>query len=392
MKFIQVFNRYLAPGGEEKSVARIAAHLELGGHQVFRFWRASQEWTAANAPSKLRQALLLWRNGPVLEELRRLHEREKADAWILHNVIPVVSLGVYHLARELNVPIFQWLHNYRPISPSSSLFAGGHRLEPDDPWITLKEVWHGTWNGRLRTAWLAAAYWALKQRGDFASVKAWVAVSEQVRTTFLRAGWNPTEVFTLRHAWDVLPPPQSVRDEGYFLFLGRMVETKGVRMLVELWRRPEMTRYPLIMAGQGPLVDALRPILPPGVRWIGHVEGAEKRRWVQGCRAVLFPNLWAEPLSTVAYEAYQDCKPILASPLGGMPEIVLDGITGRLVDPHQPGRWQEAILDLGANPDAASRLGHTGRAWLEREATADVWRQRFGDIACRVLPQPMDQR
>ena len=50
-KFIQVFCRYLMRGGEENSVARIATHLELAGHEVFRFWRASEEWSGAAKPN-----------------------------------------------------------------------------------------------------------------------------------------------------------------------------------------------------------------------------------------------------------------------------------------------------------------------------------------------------
>src|SRR2546430_9447748 len=100
MKFIQVFNRYLKPGGEENSAKRIAGHLELGGHCVVRFWRSSGEWVGPHAPAKFRQPFLMWRNATVLDELQAFHEKEKPDAWILHNILPVISLGVYGLARN----------------------------------------------------------------------------------------------------------------------------------------------------------------------------------------------------------------------------------------------------------------------------------------------------
>src|SRR5437667_10495912 len=102
MKFIQVFNRYLSPGGEENSALGIDRHLELGAHRIVRFWRASNEWNTAGASSRLRRPFLMWNNRVVLKELRELNGRERPDAWILHNVIPVLSLGVYRLARELN--------------------------------------------------------------------------------------------------------------------------------------------------------------------------------------------------------------------------------------------------------------------------------------------------
>src|ERR1051325_10239175 len=156
--FIQVFNRYLMPGGEENSVARIARHLEMAGHEVVRFWRSSAEWTGPQAPARLKQLLLIHNNRKVLSELRQLHLSKKPRAWILHNVVPVISLGIYRLAMELGIPIIQWLHNYRPISLSGTLRTANDQLQPDDPWIWAKEIRNGTWHGRFLTAWLGLGY------------------------------------------------------------------------------------------------------------------------------------------------------------------------------------------------------------------------------------------
>ncbi|MBM3848327.1 MAG: glycosyltransferase family 4 protein, partial [Verrucomicrobia bacterium] len=135
LRIIQVFNRYLLPGGEEKSVHRIAEDLSAGGHQVIRFWKASEEWKGPAAPPRWRQPFLLWNNRKVLDELEELQRTHKADLWLLHNIVPVVSLGIFRRASRLNVPIIQWLHNYRPLSPGGALFAGTRQLQPDDPLI-----------------------------------------------------------------------------------------------------------------------------------------------------------------------------------------------------------------------------------------------------------------
>ncbi|HXG49717.1 MAG TPA: glycosyltransferase family 4 protein [Methylomirabilota bacterium] len=378
LRIIQVFNRYLMPGGEEKSVARIAADLAAAGHTVSRFWRESAEWKGPQAPPRWRQPLLLWRNDAVLDELRRLHESTGARLWLLHNVIPVVSLGIYRLARELGVPIVQWLHNYRPFSPSGTLTAGARALAPDDPWIALRESLAGSWNGRALTAWLSGCYWLVRRRGDFESVRAWVAVSEEMRQIFRQAGWYPDRLHAIPHSWHLRGPMPESADEGHFLFLGRMVETKGVRFLVRLWERPELRQATLVMAGQGPLADELRTKTPPNVRWVGHVEGEMKLKLLAGCRAILFPCLWAEPLSTVAYEGYEQARPILASNLGGMKEVVLDRVTGRLLPPGDEAAWIEALLQLDAA--TAREWGQRGRRWLEETVSPAVWNRRFDEV------------
>ena len=379
---IQVFNRYLEAGGEERSVIRIGEDLAAAGHRVVRFWKASAEWQTAEAPPRWKQPWLLWRNRPVLDELRRVHRSESADLWLLHNVIPVVSLGVYRLAKELGVPIIQWLHNYRPISVGASMFAGARPRRPDDAWGNLKECWHGSWRGPWLTSWLAMGYWLLKRRGDYESVRAWVAVSDEMRQVFARAGWFPGRLFSVRHSWHTQLLPPSNQDQGHFLFLGRMIEEKGVRFLVNLWQRPELRNTPLVMAGQGPLVEALRSVSPDQVRWVGHVSGARKQALIAGCRAVLFPCIWSEPLSTVAYEAYEHGKPVLASNLGGMREVVVDGETGRLLEAANSEAWLGAIAELDAH--ASRRLGLAGRRWLETHVSPDLWNQQFDAIATQV--------
>lgn len=382
---LQIFNRYLEIGGEEKSVARIAEDIAFGGHRVERFLRESAEWYAPDAPPKWQRPFLFWRNPQVLHELVERHNAMRADCWVVHNFLPVISLGLYRTAAQLGVPVIQFLHNYRPLSPSGGLFAGGHRLEPDDPWILWKEALAGSWRGsRLLTALLGLGFARIRSRGDFRSVRAWVAVSEQMREIFLRAGWPQDHTYTLRHSWHVAPGETvALPDQGYFLFLGRMVESKGVRFLVELFRHPSLQSYRLIMAGEGELVAELRAISPPNVEWTGFVAGEEKRRLVAGSRAVLFPSLWDEPLSTIAYEAYEASRPMIASRQGGMKEIVFDGQTGYLLPPGDAPAWIEAIRRLDA-PTAAA-LGARGRTWLIRETSPENWSRQFDAILARAL-------
>jgi glycosyltransferase involved in cell wall biosynthesis len=320
----------------------------------------------------------------VLSELRQLHLSKKPRAWILHNVVPVISLGIYRLAMELGVPIIQWLHNYRPISLSGTLRTANDQLQPDDPWIWAKEIRNGTWHGRFLTAWLGLGYTILKWRRDFSSVRLWIAVSHEMRSLFVRAGWRPETLLVLHHAWDISSKSVSDADQGHFLFLGRMVETKGVQFLVDLWREPALASIPLVMAGQGPLAEQLSKTSPPNIRWVGHVDGEQKRELVRTCRGIVFPALWAEPLSTVAYEGYEMGKPVLASNVGGMKELVQDGQTGQLLQPGNAGQWRQAILRLAGDAVEARRLGLNGRRWLEQNVSARRWNEEFDAILAKL--------
>jgi glycosyltransferase involved in cell wall biosynthesis len=264
------------------------------------------------------------------------------------------------------------------------LFIGETPQRPEDRWLAWKEAWHGSWHGRLPTTLLALGYSRLRRRGDFESVRAWIPVSDAMKRIFERAGWYPERLHTLRHSWHAESSPVPARDEGYFLFLGRMIEEKGVRFLVDLWAAPELRDIQLVLAGDGPLKAELSGRSSSNVRWVGHVEGPTKLRWKGGCRAILFPSIWPEPLSTVAYEAYEMNKPILASRSGGMPEVVESERTGLLLPPGDRAAWLQAILRLSRDRAISQQMGEQGRAWLDREVSPTRWVEQFNEIARRV--------
>jgi glycosyltransferase involved in cell wall biosynthesis len=175
------------------------------------------------------------------------------------------------------------------------------------------------------------------------------------------------------------------KDLGHFLFLGRMIEAKGVQFLVDLWRDPVFQSIPLVMAGQGPLADELSKNSPPNVRWVGYIEGEQKRKLISTCRAVVFPALWSEPLSTVAYEAYELGKPIISSKVGGMKELVMDQETGRLLEEANPEQWRQAVLQFSQDEGYSRRLGLNGRQWLEKNVSPAIWNEKFDAILSSAL-------
>lgn len=384
LRIVEVFNRYLERGGEEIAADRIRSDLRDAGHQVVSFRRSTEEWTGNQGPPKWKQATLLWNNPKVLRELERVSLETQADLWILHNVVPVVSLEVYRLAGRLGMPVMQWLHNYRPISPGGSLRAGGAALRANDPWIYLRESLAGSWRSRPLTAWLCLALTAARWRGTFGSVSQWVAVSDTMRDVFATANWYPDRLASLRHATDIQDAAPEPRDEGYFLYLGRLIPEKGIEFLIDLFRRPEMSDKQLFLAGTGPERERLEPAAPSNVRWLGYISGTEKDRWLQGARAVVFPAMWPEPLGIVVYEAYNARKPVLASALGGLTETVQDGVTGRTLPFDQPDAWAQALLQLDAPTGA--QWGRAGFEWLRLNASTEVWLEGFERLAREIIP------
>ena len=112
----------------------------------------------------------------------------------------------------------------------------------------------------------------------------------------------------------------------YFLFMGRLIKSKGLEIAVEVAKQTGTT---LKVAGQGDLEAALGFKPPEGlVEYVGYLEPAERTRLLKGSSALLVPSLYDEPFGKVVIEAGLCGTPVIASDWGGIAEIVLHGVTG----------------------------------------------------------------
>lgn len=392
-RILQVFNRYLAPGGEEKSVDRIRDHL-AARHEMSRCFFDSAEWRAADGPGPVGQARRLFYNPDSRQRFEAALDSSGAEVALFHNIFPVGSPSLYHAALKRRTPVVQYLHNFRPFSVGGTLFVKG-RLCPDSligsPWA---EVRGGAWQGSVvKSALFALMLKMLHRSGWLKSVKAWVAVSDFMRDRLVQAGCVAADrIHTLRHAWDAMSSPPEVEDAGYYLFLGRLVAEKGVVPLLDAWdvlRARLGPKTPLLhIAGEGPLDSVVRERLRtnPYIGQLGQIGGETKREALRRCRAVIVPSTWWEPLGLVVYEAYDHAKPVLSAKSGGLMETVHHGLTGLQHEPGDVAGMVEHVLAIESmTPATRLVMGRAGRQWLLQEANPRAWQQRFEEILARAV-------
>ncbi|MEQ1850406.1 MAG: glycosyltransferase family 4 protein [Chthoniobacteraceae bacterium] len=385
-RLLQVFNHYLESGGEEASVHRIFDLLS-SSMEIHRCAFESRAWKGTGAPPEWRQAILMIRNPAALEILRREHEAAEADAWLVHNVFPVGSAAIYRAALKRRVPIIYYIHNFRPFSVNGYLWAGDKVATGGLRRNFWKEIRHGSWQDSVaKTAWLAFVLTLMHQLGWFKAVKAWVAISDFMREKFIEAGVPRDDVFTVRHSWRPMEAPPQPRDGGYYLFLGRLIPAKGIRVLFDAWRivREQLSeRAPrLVIGGAGPMEAEVSELAArnPQIEFRGIVKGAEKDQLLGGCRAMIAPSLWWEPLGLVTYEAYDFAKPMLAARSGGLTETVGNGQTGFLHEPGDAAQLARQVLELDASPRRRIEMGQAGRAWLLENTSEKEWLRKFTQV------------
>lgn len=389
---LQVFNQYLEPGGEEVWVNEMMRNA--GGAYSIRDLRFhSGAWMGKGAPNRLRQAGMLWDHPQSRERLSAEIKACRPDALLFHNLIPVASLGMYEEARKHGLPVIQYIHNFRPFSPSGTMWVRGKIRDSavrGNPW---PEVFGRAWERSfLRTFLLALYQQRLMQGNTLNVVKRWIAVSDFMRDKFIEGGIQADKVTTLRHCWRVNPDQRPVQEGRHYLFLGRLVPEKGVYPLLDAWHILEQrlgNSCPhLVIAGNGSEEARVhaRASRMKKVICVGFVSGEVKEDLVNSCRGLIAPSIWWEPLGLIVHEAYNAARPVLAARSGGLTETVLNGTTGFL---HEPGDVAQLANDVEAlealGEKGREEMGCNGRDWLVNNASPEEWRDRFASIVREVI-------
>ncbi len=389
MKILQVFNQYRLRGGEESWVEKIP-DLVGDAAEVEELRFSSVDWIGNNAPSLFRQALLIGDNPASRAALRANAARFKPDVLLFHNIIPVGSFGLYQESKALGIPVMQYTHNFRPFSPSGTLWTGKSMCDAALQGNFWPEILGGAWQGsRIKTAILAWHLHRARRNGLLDCVDRWIAPCKFMLEKFSDAGIPREKISVLPHCWHAGDTEPDNQELGYYLFLGRIVAEKGVFDLIKSWKILENqlgdSCPELVIAGDGPEMNQMRELSVSlkKIRLVGFVDGEEKLSLIRHCRALVIPSICWETLGLTAYEAYAASRPVIATRSGALKETVLDGHTGWAHEAGNANDLARAVMNA-ENVGSAQRYqrGQQGREWLKHHASPEKWRNEFLRI-CR---------
>lgn len=174
-------------------------------------------------------------------------------------------------------------------------------------------------------------------------------------------------------------------------YAGRLVKKKGVDILLRAMSLLSQTNTDarLLIAGDGPcrrsieaLIDELG--LQDRVTLLGHVLSSDLERRLAGAWVLAVPSIYQEPFANTAVEAMMRGSAVVASAVGGMPEIVREGHTGLMVPLGDASALAHALGRVLTDRAFAERLGANGRAVALAEFTEERVAERFAAVYERM--------
>jgi glycosyltransferase involved in cell wall biosynthesis len=148
-------------------------------------------------------------------------------------------------------------------------------------------------------------------------------------------------------------------------------------------------KFELVLAGNGPEWTNLKRLaaelgLSEQVRFLGEVEDVSAL--LAGAQLAVHPAR-SEGLSNAILEAMAEGLPVIATAVGGTPEIIQDGQNGLLVPPDEPDCLADAILRLLRDGELRARLGQAALQWVRRSCAEDTIADEYEGVFCRLLHQ-----
>jgi glycosyltransferase involved in cell wall biosynthesis len=386
LKILQVFNRYIEYGGEEGSVERIAEQLGKVCH--LETYTESTEALLSMPGGKYRMPFLMQSNAKVLNDLKALQMEEEFDIWQIHNVFPGLSVAVYELAVELEVPVIQFLHNYRFGCADATYFRNGKKCFECSPGNFLPALRHRCWRGSfLATGSMVLALKRFWRKGGLGGIKAFIAISESQKKRHVEMGVPEDLINVIPHSLEVKGHQAKPPLGGDVMFFGRLTEEKGLRLLLEAWSIVDTKGRLLRIVGKGEIREELEELVRvkkiTNVKFEGFVPKEKHSTLWEKCAFTVAPSIWEEPFGMVVLEAWKNSRPILTTNIGSFPELINDGENGWLGADDLEGFskvLQRAIEDSGSY----EQMGRNGNEKLRREFNKDVWLGKWEKVAKTV--------
>ena len=300
-----------------------------------------------------------------------------ADIGYLLNIYNYMSPSVVHAFRKQRIPIVIRFGDYHPLcanynflrdSKPCTLCVGG------DYYNGLR---HKCVKGSLAASSLRVfsmyvhRFLELYRRCD-----AFVAPCMFMRDKLIEGGFPAERIHVIRQAAPNLKPRAIAKKENYILFFGRIAPEKGLDTLIRSYQAISPVQD-LLLVGRSydGHAEYLRSLVKPGfeehIHFIDFLDGDDLYQKIERAQLTIVPSRWYDNAPLATYESYLLGTPVLAADIGGIPEQVRIGETGRLFRPDDEEDLSRKLSEMLSNPRELEKMGRMARRYATEELSLD---------------------
>lgn len=221
--------------------------------------------------------------------------------------------------------------------------------------------------------------YVLFKRSLFKHCELFICVSAFIKQAAIKAGYpeNKLKVHYIGIDTQSLTNRNGIGEDGLLVHVGRLVEKKGTTYLLKAFAQihQSISNPRLIIIGDGPLKQSLMQEakdlgIAQYVSFLGVQPNTVVLEWVRKAAVMVVPSVTAkdgdmEGFGIVNIEASAQGVPVVGFKSGGIPEAIVDGVTGLLAPERDVDGLANALLQLLNNPELRLKMGNAGRKNVE---------------------------
>jgi glycosyltransferase involved in cell wall biosynthesis len=207
------------------------------------------------------------------------------------------------------------------------------------------------------------------------NVSVLIALTPFAKAKLLRAGFREDQIAVVPNPAYVLETAADPSAGEYVAFAGRISPEKGIDTL--LAAAAQMPDVAFKVAGDGPVFSEMKAKAPRNVEFVGQLKPEQLNQFYRRSRMLVVPSVWFEQFPMVVLEAMGRALPVIGSRIGGLPEIIEDGLTGSTFEPGNSGDLAKQVRRLWDDPQLCRRMGMAGRQKVQRQYTEYTYFQNL---------------
>lgn len=412
MRILLVNYRYFISGGPEKYMFNIKKMLEDNGHEVIPFSIHSNKNVETEysryfvEPIGSRDATyfeeckktpgVIWQmltrsiySVEVEKAIRKEIEEVKPDLVYIIHFVNKLSPSVIRGAKKMGKPVVLRLSDYFLLCPRFDFL---YEKKP------CEECLHKGYRTCIQRRCVKGSLFASMVRvlsmkihslmNIYKDVDAFITPSEFLKNKLVENGFDKAKINCIPTFTASKSEVGEPRIGEYGLYFGRITEEKGVETVVQAFEA--LPENPVKIMGDPTTEEAKRLIRYveekklQNIEFVGFKSGVELEEIIKGSRYTLIPSVWYDNLPNTALESFQYSKPVIASNIGSLPELVLDGVNGYLFEAGNADDLRNKVLML-ADDAVVEKMGAASRARLEERFAPKTHYDALMGIFRRVI-------
>jgi glycosyltransferase involved in cell wall biosynthesis len=209
----------------------------------------------------------------------------------------------------------------------------------------------------------------------FKTIDRLVVPDSFLKIKMLEGGFPEDRIVIIRNPFDLSGYEPNSEHDDYILFVGRLVREKGIFTLLEAMKNNRRVR--LLIVGDGPERESVQRTIRQNdlhhVVFVGPRYGEDLKKLLSRAWFVIFPSEWYDNGPMVIYQSFAMGKPVVASQIDGIPELVIENETGLLFPPGDSTSLAIRIERLVSDEQTTRRLGRQARRFAEERLGSEVY-------------------